>query len=91
MESKVNPPVYSDDQQQTEINRNTNELSHRNTREAICGRILRLIGDDQMCKACGQHLRRIGDEIYYRQCAKELAQCLLHELAALNHGDLENV
>lgn len=84
-----------ENQHQTELipntNSNTNELNQRNNREAICGRILRLIGDELVCKVYGHHLRRIADQIYYRHCAREIAQCLLHELAALDHGDLTSV
>jgi len=31
----------------------------------ICGQILRIIGDDHMCRACGRHLRNIGDDLNY--------------------------
>lgn len=46
----------------------------------LCGRILRIMGDEVTCKACGKHLRSIGDEIFMTYAFKKSINDLLQDL-----------
>ena len=41
----------------------TGLMEHHVHTNRLCGRILRVMGDDHYSKACGQHLRYMGDEM----------------------------
>jgi len=38
----------------------------------LCGKILRAIGDKEMCVACGRHLRNLGDALFIEQSTRHL-------------------
>jgi hypothetical protein len=47
----------------------------------LCGRILRLIGDEATCRACGKSLRNIGDEIFCNYATRNMVHSLLNDLS----------
>ena len=47
----------------------------------LCGRILRLIGDEATCRACGKCLRNIGDEIFCNYATRNVLHSLLTDLS----------
>lgn len=56
----------------------------------LCGRILRIMGDEVMCRACGKSLRNIGDEIFSSYATRNILNSLLKDLAR-NETVEENV
>lgn len=55
----------------------------------LCGQILRVIGDAEMCKACGRHLRDMGDQLYIDQFLNNVGVFLqdMAEDENMNMGD----
>lgn len=47
----------------------------------LCGRILRIMGDEVTCRACGKSLRNIGDEIFCSYATKNILISLLYDLS----------
>ena len=45
---------------------------------SICGKILRIMGDEQTSRACGRHLRCMGDEIFCRYAIRRSLEHLVN-------------
>lgn len=55
---------------------------------SICGRILRIMGDEQTSRTYGRHLRSMGDEIFCRYSIRRSLEHLVQAVA--NERDNEN-
>lgn len=54
---------------------------------SICGRILRIMGDEQTSRTYGRHLRNMGDEIFCRYAIRRSLEHLVQAVA--NERDSE--
>ncbi|KAL4228049.1 hypothetical protein ACF0H5_013485 [Mactra antiquata] len=78
-ENELNEPGELDDV--NELERPVTGASLNPECLMLCGRILRLMGDEITCKACGKHLQSIGDEIFSSYLMKNSISALLYDLS----------
>lgn len=82
----IEPEIYSEEIQDQTNEEITVELPMQNNSLdtdclMLCGRILRIMGDEITCRACGKTLRNIGDEIFCSYATKNIMTSLLLHLS----------
>ena len=82
MESSPQPSIQGESlENSSENNTNSPDFVTRVPNRdcvSLCGRILRIMGDEQTCRTCGKHLKTMGDEIYLNYATRSLVTQLLN-------------